>query len=339
MHLRLLFRCMDNVVDPGAQRILRPFMRYIRTGNVPQEFDHNSKFRALAQALRDSGRWEGYKDEYSSLYNAWIKQDVTANMNDYKELEKAAMHDIEDLQLKQRFAVRRFVNTALYKGLGSDANPVLAAAWAATDFNMGNRNELENSVDARLLTWLKDNAYDLAELAEEFGRQVNTLISRYENTPSAQSNGGLRRAIELANDYRHAKNVFYDLTQGMIRSARSFTPDRARDMAAEFWSSAASESDPGNDTRIMAVIEPLLPQSTSALSDLISFLEDAYNQVVNILYFGNDTSDVLQKPESLLVAYLLDRNKDELVQRWQQFLPIDDLETIANAFGDTVMNA
>lgn len=325
-------------VDMQAFQRIRPLLHFIRSGEVPPDLDEKS-FKDMKSALSKLGNLQVYKKDLEKLHTEWMRSSVTGAISDQDQLELKALKDLDETARRHALQTRQFANVGVYRALGGDVevNPLLAAKWIADEFASGNLDELDPH-NKQLLFWLKRNALEMAELVDQFSKEMRTLISRYRSMSMAE-NAGVKRMEMLAQDYAEARDTFYSFVSGSPRGTRSFTPMKARQLANEFWESASGQKDPGVDRRIMAVLEPLLPQSVQANTDLLDFLESNYEMTTNATFHSDEERHpMLQRPESLLVLYVLMRDREGLIERWRQLLPLKHLEAIANAFGETVMD-
>lgn len=325
-------------VDIQAYQHIRPLMHYIRSGEIPSDLNEKA-FRNMKSALVKLDTLSVYKKDLERLYTDWIRTNVTSAIRDHEELELKALKDLDEMARRHAMQTRQFANVAVYQALGGDVevNPLLAAKWIADEFASNNIDELDPHNKA-LIHWLKRNAFEMAELVDQFSKEVKSLISQYNATPMADSNAGVKRMQLLAQDYADARDTFHSFISGIPRGTRSFTPMKARQLATEFWESASGLKDPGTDRLIMSILEPLLPQSVQANTDLLDFLEANYETAANATFYAEDElHPMLQRPESLLILYVLLRDRQGLINRWKQLMPLKKLEVIANAFGETVL--
>lgn len=329
---------MDDVHDIRLYQKMQPLLHFVRTGEIPDKLNQRS-FRELRNTLKNAGKWDVYKDAFESLYQHWTRAGVIQSVNDFEQLELQALNDLDKISRSHMVQSKKFANIALYRAIGNATiNPILAAKWIAEEFADEKRDELQ-VYDRELALWLRHNAPEMAELVDQFKRDIQVLISQYSNEIGYNANAGVKRMQMLMQDYEDAKQVFYAFAQGTPKKQNTFTSQKARELAVEFWESAVPNDieDPGVNVVLMSILEPLLPKSIHANTDLLQFMEENYEFAANNLYFSEKIHPLLMQPESLLVYYVLIRDRKGLIKRWQKFLPLKKLEVIANAFGESVI--
>ena len=323
---------MSNIIDLKSKIILQPLLQFVNTGVVATNLT-NKDFKSIKKVLLNQEKWEVYSKAYEDLYTSWLKADVASTLDNYKQVELSALHDLDEISHKHYKKAQPFANIAIYNLIKDvNINPLLAAKWVIEEIGFGDLDDL-NPHEAKIISWLRQNIFELLELIDEFIRDITTILSKYD-AKSDETNAGVKRLIILLQDYKNTKDIFYNFMNGTNASTIS-NLDYARQLAVEFWESITELKDPGYNEQLMNIIQPVFPQSPKIWESFLLFLENNYDRIMNAVYFNKDSR--LQYPEFLIILYILQIDQKNLVKRWVQFKSIKQLESLANIIGETVM--